>query len=126
MCKTFGKAVMPTRIFENVHVRNLAGNELQAEPGGVAGSGRARLRCSPTCKKQSAGLCKHQPDTPMYLRPIRMTGASVPMHRCRCAEVCGLLKKHPERFYSCSKHMCNTFGKVVMPARIFEKVHVRN
>jgi hypothetical protein len=36
MCKTFGKAVMPARIFGKVHVRNSAGNELQAEPGGVA------------------------------------------------------------------------------------------
>jgi hypothetical protein len=84
---------MPARIFEKVHVGNLAGNELQAVPGGVAGTGRARLRRSPTCKKQSAGLFKYQTYTPMYLRPIRMTGANVPMHRCRCAEVCGPLKK---------------------------------
>jgi hypothetical protein len=46
MCNTFGKAVMPARIFEKVHVRNLAGNELQAEPGGVAGSGHQTVRWS--------------------------------------------------------------------------------
>jgi hypothetical protein len=56
MCNTFGKGVMPARIFEKVHVRNLAGNELQAVPGGVAGSGRARLRCSQLARNRRLGF----------------------------------------------------------------------